>query len=167
MLFKIGDKISFIDDVGKAIIIRINGSQLLVEREDGFEEWIESNLVIKAEILEIDSIHQKDFTVRMNHSIISKKDRGIIEKDLHIHELTEGHFRMSNYEMLQIQLNAAQTALNHARRANAKKLILIHGVGAGKLKDELYKLLDSQSKLDYYNANFLKYGAGATEIDLW
>ena len=167
MQVKVGDKVSFLDDVGMGVVLELEDDQVLILRDDGFEEWVSQHQVIPYKPLNINSIVQKDTIARKQTPRIKPKERGVIEKDLHIHELLEVSKHLNNYEMLQLQLNTARQTIEKARRANAKKLVLIHGVGAGRLRSELHKLLKSMDNLSFYDADFLKYGVGATEIDLW
>lgn len=90
-----------------------------------------------------------------------------MEIDLHIEELLDEYGNMSNYEIVQIQLNAFQQAINTAIKENYRRLIVIHGIGSGKLKQEVRNLLTaSYPKFYFYDASYSKYGQGATEIIL-
>jgi dsDNA-specific endonuclease/ATPase MutS2 len=47
----------------------------------------------------------------------------------------------------------------------SKKIVFIHGVGNGKLKHELRRILDAEYKnLRYQDASFKEYGFGATMV---
>lgn len=163
-----GDKVSFLNEVGQGTVQEISGEEVLVLREDGFEEWFPKNELILFKPLAIDDgIVHKDARSKNPYTRVKPKERGIEEVDLHIHELVERSKGLSNFEMLQIQLDTARKALEKARKANAQKIILIHGVGEGKLRSELHHMLRSMENIRFYDANFLRYGAGATEVDLW
>ena len=73
---------------------------------------------------------------------------------------------MSNYEMLQIQINTAKNNLEMAIRNRRQRLVFIHGIGEGILKNELYKLF-KKYPLEYYDASYQKYGQGATEVFIY
>lgn len=167
MALKAGDWVKFIDDVGMAEIIRIQGDQALLLNEDGFEQWAPLADLVKSEGMFVDEVIPKDEFQKPTSTKRAFKERGIMEKDLHIHNLVHDARRMSNYEMLQLQLDAAEKAISKARRSNSPKLILIHGVGEGKLRSALHSMLKAMDGVSFYDASFLKYGAGATEIDLW
>lgn len=167
MKFNIGDKISFLDAVGSATIKAISGDQVLVEDENGFHNWFNKNEIIKSQTIEVSSVSIKDGPSKPMAKKSSIKERGIQEKDLHIHLLVENTRGMTNYDMLKIQLEEAEKALKKARKAKAIKLIFIHGVGEGKLRYELHNWLTGVDGISFYDASFLKYGAGATEVDLW
>jgi dsDNA-specific endonuclease/ATPase MutS2 len=162
-MFKEGDTVAFIDDIGKGKVLAIKGDLLLLELDHGFEQWIGKDLVIKTNAFLVDRIVKKDVSFKRAVSKTDRKDRGIIEKDLHIHEA----HGLSNFDMLEMQLNTARSTIEKARRAHAKKVIFIHGVGEGKLREELHKLLNTLGNLNFYDASFVNYGAGATEVELW
>lgn len=71
---------------------------------------------------------------------------------------------MSNHEMLNLQLDTARHKLEFAMRKRIQKVVFIHGVGEGVLKMELDYLLSRYSNLKYYDADYKKYGLGATEV---
>ncbi len=86
------------------------------------------------------------------------------EVDLHIGELTESTLNMTNADILMMQLNYVRDCLKQARLLKVKKLILIHGVGNGKLKQELQQLLNKETGVDFHDAPYARYGMGATEV---
>jgi dsDNA-specific endonuclease/ATPase MutS2 len=45
-----------------------------------------------------------------------------------------------------------------------KKLIVIHGVGNGKLKQEITAILKGIEGVSFHDASYKHYGFGATEI---
>lgn len=86
------------------------------------------------------------------------------EIDLHIEELVDNFSGMSNAEIVQIQLRHFTQKLDEAIALHLKKLVVIHGIGTGRLKAEVYKALEHYPKLKYHDASYAKYGFGATEI---
>ena len=92
----------------------------------------------------------------------------IVEVDLHIHELLDDFRGLSNSEMLEIQMRKFREELDNAMRKGIKKIVFIHGVGAGVLKLEIRKELDRMNKkLDYQDASFKEYGYGATLVRIF
>lgn len=92
----------------------------------------------------------------------------IVEVDLHIHELLDDFRGLSNGEMLEIQMKKFREELDNAMRKGVKKIVFIHGVGAGVLKLEIRKELDRmKKKLDYQDASFKEYGYGATLVRIF
>ena len=86
-----------------------------------------------------------------------------MEINLHIEELIDDYSRMSNAQIIQIQLRHFQKALDTAQNNSCRKLIVIHGVGNGRLKQEVRTIL-SDENLRFHDASFSKYGFGATEV---
>ena len=54
--------------------------------------------------------------------------------------------------------------MDFAIRKRIQKLVFIHGVGEGVLKSELDFLLGRYDNLKFYDADYQKYGVGATEV---
>ncbi len=99
---------------------------------------------------------------------VKKSNDSIREVDLHIHELLEDYKGMSNAEMLNVQMETFHKALNEGiKNHDVKKMVFIHGVGAGTLKNELRKsLTNDYPNLYFQDASFKEYGFGATLIIL-
>ncbi len=90
-----------------------------------------------------------------------------IETDLHIHELIDNPAGLSNKEILDIQLAKVEMEMESAIRSRTKRIVFIHGVGQGILKQEIAKLLNSKyPKYTYQDASFREYGFGATMVIL-
>lgn len=89
------------------------------------------------------------------------------EVDLHIEKLTDDWKGLTNLEILGIQLNEFQHYLDLAIHHHQPTLIAIHGVGKGKLRDEIHDILRLTREVNYFvNQYHPKYGYGATEIFL-
>ena len=87
-----------------------------------------------------------------------------MEVDLHIDKLIKSYNRLSNYEMLNIQLDTAKRQLVFAVRKRIQRVVFIHGVGAGVLKSELEYLMRGYDGIKIVEADYKKYGLGAMEI---
>ncbi len=109
---------------------------------------------------------------KKNHSEIQKTSKPHIhnnpayemEIDLHIEELMDNYSGMGNAEIIQIQLKHFQKALDKAITEHYRKLIIIHGVGNGRLKSEIRSILSSYTNLRIHDGSYSKYGFGATEV---
>lgn len=98
-----------------------------------------------------------------------KKDinQEIEEIDLHIQMLVESYQNLSNSEIVEIQMARFTTALDGGIIAGTRKMVFIHGVGNGKLKQEIRKTIERKyPKLRYQDASFKEYGYGATMVIL-
>ena len=89
------------------------------------------------------------------------------EVDLHIEKLVAEWSNLSNFEILTIQLNTFEKYLDLAIAHHQHNLIVIHGVGTGKLKDEIHEILKARREVrSFINQYDPRYGYGATEIFL-
>ncbi|MDF2436392.1 MAG: hypothetical protein K0Q95_768 [Bacteroidota bacterium] len=86
-----------------------------------------------------------------------------MEIDLHIEELIDNYGGMSNAEIVIVQLRHFQQALDKAINEHYRSLTVIHGVGNGRLKQEVRAILSSMG-LRYHDGSYSKYGFGATEV---
>ena len=89
------------------------------------------------------------------------------EVDLHIEKLIPEWNHLTNFEILTIQLNTLEKYIDLAVAHHQHNLIAIHGVGTGKLKDEIHEILKSRRDVrSFINQYDPRYGYGATEIFL-
>ena len=88
---------------------------------------------------------------------------GKFEVDLHIEELLENTAGMDNAEIIRYQLRYFEKCMDEARRRPIKRFVAIHGIGKGRLRDEIRKILSAED-IEHYDAPLSKYGYGATEI---
>lgn len=87
------------------------------------------------------------------------------EIDLHIENLIANYSGMSNSEIIKIQLQHFDKFMQKAYRLGVPKVFVIHGIGKGKLRDEIAtKLLQEYTISTFKNDYHPKYGFGATEI---
>lgn len=91
----------------------------------------------------------------------------LVEVDLHIHELLDDTRGLTNHEMLEIQLGRFRNEMETAIANGTRRIVFIHGIGNGTLKQELRKELTSKYKKYYFqDASFKEYGYGATMVIL-
>jgi hypothetical protein len=85
--------------------------------------------------------------------------------DLHIEKLVDDWNGLSNYEILGIQLKTFEKYYDLALAHIQPSLIVIHGVGEGKLRDEIHDRLRLKKEVkSFVNQYHPLYGYGATEI---
>lgn len=90
--------------------------------------------------------------------------QGVAEVNLHIEELTDDDSSLSDQEKLGMQLSYFQRCVNDAIANHVQKVIFIHGVGQGVLKNEIIKELRQYQGVHFFDAPMAKYGVGATEV---
>ncbi len=88
--------------------------------------------------------------------------------DLHAEEILDSTADMSNGEILRAQLSRFEIALDLAVSSGKHgRIVFIHGVGSGKLKYEIKKLMDAKyPRLKFQDASFKEYGYGAIMVFL-
>lgn len=87
------------------------------------------------------------------------------ELDLHIEKIEDNWRGLSNIAILAIQLNEFQRYMDLAISHKQPSMVVIHGLGKGKLRDELHHILRQTPEVDtFVNEYHPKYGYGATEI---
>ncbi len=173
-MFHIGEKVSLLFEKGDGIIKEINSNKFLIEDETGFDRWFEQNELVKIHGQNYDSktafnasIEEKaDLTYRVVEQR-SNQAKGFLvwEVDLHIDEILDSTRGVTNHEMLQKQLKELKATFKKAKTNAINRLIIIHGVGEGVLKNEVRGYLKTQEGIDVYDADFRDYGKGATAID--
>lgn len=92
----------------------------------------------------------------------------LVEIDLHMHELVDSTAGLSNKEMLDYQMKKFREEMEAAIGNQAvKKIVFIHGLGNGVLKQELRRELSAKyKKYPFQDASFQEYGYGATMVIL-
>lgn len=169
--WSIGAHVGYLNEPGGGTIVGEGDQGFLVLDEDGFERWfIKSHLVLmNADVMkgmQESATSSKDKTIRSYNPRPKQKQSNILEVDLHIHELLEFDSHLSSHEKLQYQLRVARHQVEKAKNGHYKKVILIHGVGKGVLKQNLLEMLHGIDKIRFHDASMEKYGSGATEVEL-
>ncbi len=87
------------------------------------------------------------------------------ELDLHIEQLVSNHKALNVNEILKKQLDTLEKYLHLAIVHHQERMIVIHGLGKGKLRDEVHNMLKNTPEVGRYKNEWSgKYGFGATEI---
>jgi hypothetical protein len=93
------------------------------------------------------------------------KPEELREIDLHIQSLVESTSGMTPKELLDIQMGHFRVELDKAIKDQVKRIVFIHGLGNGTLKNEVRRTLDREfKKYEYHDASFKEYGFGATMV---
>lgn len=87
------------------------------------------------------------------------------EIDLHIDNLLDKPRKISQSEMLRIQISAFDVFIERAIQLGVDRVFVIHGVGTGKLKNRIASsLIQNPDVKTFKNEYHPKYGFGATEV---
>ncbi len=94
-------------------------------------------------------------------AVLPKSD--LVEIDLHIHNLIDDTRGLTNADMLKLQMDTFRKEMDSAIATGVKKIVFIHGVGDGVLKNEIRRELGRKyAKFPFQDASFREYGFGAT-----
>ncbi|WP_373056052.1 Smr/MutS family protein [Zunongwangia sp. H14] len=175
MEFKPGDKVELLDDNLEGIVVNVQGEMVEVETPEGFTMDFPASDLVKIAVPIEDLQEDVDFESVLKEKKIPKKKKSArvkpkernappMEVDLHIEKLTRSTRGLNNHEMLNLQLDTARRQLEFAMSKRIQKVVFIHGVGEGVLKAELDYLFGRYANVKFYDADFQKYGLGATEV---
>ena len=189
--FEKGQRVKFLNDVGSAVVLRMEGELVVVEDEDGFERSVERRELIAALEPEVEADKygntipdiatllaqdvgekrmrelQKEFEVRYQNSQATSMARrdAHMEVDLHIHELVDDQRGLPDRAKLAIQMNHFDRMMDIAKREKLRRIVFIHGVGQGVLRHQIRTSLDQHHPdCTYREGDPRKYGRGATEV---
>lgn len=96
---------------------------------------------------------------------VSKLEKPKAEVDLHIEALVGNSDGMSNAEIIKVQLDTLHHYLQLAIVHRQERMVVIHGLGEGKLKTEVHKILKKTPEVFFFTNEWHgRYGFGATEI---
>ncbi|HAN77288.1 MAG TPA: hypothetical protein DCQ31_05695 [Bacteroidales bacterium] len=129
-------------------------------------EVVQAEIEISAKEIE-EAMKQKNDTPVLTK--LASKEKNMLQVsdeviDLHIHELVDNEAGLENKDKLEIQLKEFHARMEEAIQQKKKKIVFIHGVGNGVLKNEVRKLVEKKYKFEYQDASFAEYGYGATLV---
>ncbi|HRH69335.1 MAG TPA: Smr/MutS family protein [Flavobacteriales bacterium] len=182
---KVGDRVAFVDEVGGGVVLETPiAGRVRVRTDDGFvlirsvKELVpydpaqikqayrvsdhQASMVAANDVMEEN--RRKRRSSKPGKTPRKPEDAGVAEVDLHLHELVEDETRLSQGERLSYQLAYFERTLEAAIRDGKRKLIVIHGVGEGVLREEVRKMLQFYDGVRFHDADMGRYGAGATEV---
>ncbi|GAA4810517.1 Smr/MutS family protein [Litoribaculum gwangyangense] len=181
MGFKKGDYVFVLDEDLSGVVKNVFGNTYTIETADGFLLDFRGNELIKKQ--EKESLKSKVFSIENLETVIVEKELApkrkqvrikakekyepTMEVDLHINQLVKSSRGMTNYDMLTLQLETAKRQLDFAINKRIQKIVFIHGVGEGVLKLELEYLFGRYNNVKFYDADYKKYGLGATEVYIY
>jgi hypothetical protein len=180
MRYKSGQKIVFMNEPGGGVVQSVGDGYIVVMDDSGFDQ--------KCLLSEIAPVHGEEYRLNSEDIVAINEDesyatirhqvrKGVLtgkrksvdvwEIDLHIEEITDSHSNLSNGEIVLKQMRELRTFFQRAKSKRIRKLVIIHGVGLGVLKEEVRSFLDKQSSIDYFDADFREYGKGATAVEIF
>ena len=157
---------AFIKVNGKKLFKKIESLQENNEASFQYEVFKHYPDKIEIEKLDMSSLNKAGF--RTSYEVGESRSylppaRSVI--DLHIDKIIDEYKHLSNFEILSIQLAEFEKYYDLAVQHKLNNFIVIHGVGVGKLRDEIHELLRLKKEVkSFVNQYHHLYGFGATEI---
>jgi dsDNA-specific endonuclease/ATPase MutS2 len=175
--FEVGDKVAVLDEAIEGVVLTVKNNEISIKTTDDFvmtffvNELVKlqktsdlSNLFSSKSISEVLKDKKEPVKRSFTKEKKSKKEEFVMEVDLHIEKLVQNFRGMSNFDILNIQMDTVKHKLEFAIKNRLPKMVLIHGVGEGVLKSEIEFFLSRYDNVVFQEANFQKYGFGATEV---
>ncbi|MCT4698209.1 DNA mismatch repair protein MutS [Tenacibaculum haliotis] len=175
MCLEIGSKVAVLDADIRGFITKKENNMFFVKDTDGMEYSFLAHELVKINVEQQELSKRtrvsnsllrakiEDTQKKKKSIFVKDKNEVVMEVDLHASKLVKSTRGMDNYDILSLQLQTAKHKVEYCMSKSIAKLVLIHGVGEGVLKTELYYLLNNYP-VKYYDASYQKYGAGATEV---
>lgn len=115
--------------------------------------------------LDVYSLSNKGYKINSASSARQHLDPAKHEIDLHIEKLSPDHENLSSFEKLTLQIQTLEKYLDLGSAHHLPSMIVIHGVGTGKLRDEIHEILRMRRDVkSFINRYHPAYGYGATEV---
>jgi dsDNA-specific endonuclease/ATPase MutS2 len=168
MSYKPGDKVSFLHEKGEGRVIKVlSAHKILVELTEGIE--IEVNmkelvLVGLISLADMSARHKEPVEIKKHGSVAKPHAKDVLVVDLHAEKLDENSYSKSNQQKLSMQLDHFQDSLERAIKSHLSKIVFIHGVGNGVLRQSIHDILKRYDGIEFSDGSYQKYGAGATEV---
>lgn len=169
----------------QALLFSPKGKQVLAPVEKKFKfraasffknEKLAPIILKKAFIFEINTAETVSDIKELNDRLFEGPTKApvssIIDKpnsvvDLHIEKLVDDTASIPKSEIITIQLQAFEKALDTAIAAGLSEITFIHGVGNGVLRDQIHKKLGKHPDVEYYKDGMKeKFGYGATVVKI-
>lgn len=173
---KVGDLVNFMGDNSQ-------GKVVAILPENNYEIEIDAGFTIPVNRLEIEKKWVQDIEfdekqLKRQKKIDKNKSSNRVSKphkapskffhdheiDLHIENLIDSCKGLSNFDIVSIQLSSFRKRFNQALVNNEPFLVVIHGVGKGVLRNEIYNYLRQFPNIKVGPADTKIYGMGASEI---
>lgn len=124
----------------------------------------------KKEIKIIDALKIREELMEKKEQPVNKNIPAIVktppsEVDLHIEALSQDFEKMNSNEILELQLKTFEQALENAIVKGIEEIVFIHGVGSGRLRQEIHRILSKHKDIKFFkDAGKEKFGYGATLV---
>jgi len=167
-----GDKVKLKDDTGYYTVVRrLSSKTILVRTDDGLEIPLPiEDLIISTldpDIFNVEGYNKakRGRSTKPAKSLEHKIRSCCPEIDLHMQGSYSGY---ESFSTIDIQIMRFRAELDKAIREGKKEIVFIHGVGSGKLREKIQKIIhENYISCNFQDASFNKYGVdGATLITI-
>ena len=168
-MFKIGQKVVFVDDKGEGVITEIQPKGIyVVEDEYGFPRTCPKETIAAIRI-SVEQLSAVKHVPKEKAEIPIKKvkqnhNAQPMVIDLHIHELVDRHEHWTNTEIVKYQMDYLKLELDKLMKRRIKIVHIVHGVGEGVLRAEVRHYLRKFSNCEINDMSYTRNGYGATEF---
>jgi len=173
MKLNVGDRITVLNEDINGTISSFAGQRVFVITDFGFELQFDKSEIVRLgnELRRLahkniyNASKEKTEPKKTNPTKKKKEAKKEVAFDLHIENLVSSTKGMLAFDMLELQIETAKRHIDFAIAKRISKIVLIHGVGDGRLRSEIEYLLNKYENIWFEDANFKNYGNGAIEIN--
>lgn len=164
-MFSIGEVISILNETGNYTVVSIGSEVINVVDEHGFDLAISLDKAVKIHHFKTGAISIKD-SDKPKQKKQSKFAEEVPRLDLHFESFDTHKYEVSAHEKFTIQMNTFKRFINGHLKNKTTRVLVIHGVGEGRLKSEILACLRGRNGYDMNDANYSQRGVGASYIDI-
>lgn len=168
-MFRQGNQVMLLDEVGIYVVIEVkNDGTIVIEDEHGFDRSCLPQELSPYKENAFDHVEIETFENRnVKINPFAKERKKAINNpviDLHMEYLMDSHGHMSNHEIVMFQLDVCRREIDKHMERGTTQLVIVHGVGKGKLKEEVRYLLQSYPNIEFMDEHYAEKGIGATKV---
>lgn len=170
MRLKPGDRVKTMDDTANYTVVRLlSGNFALVKTDDGLEMPLSVEKLIIT-VMKPENLSFPDNCKQSDVKAVSKRKKryssgGKVRSkvvDLHMKGSYSG---AKDLTTIDVQLIRFRDQLDSAIRDGYKEITFIHGVGSGRLKTELRRVIsENYPSCTFQDASFIEYGVGGATL---
>ena len=164
-MFFIGEVISILNETGNYTMVSIGSEVINVVDEHGFDITIGLDKAVKIHHFKTGAISIKDSDKPKPKKQPINADE-VPRLDLHFESFHTHKYEVSAHEKFTIQMNTFKRFINGNLKNKTTRVLVIHGVGEGRLKSEILACLRGRDGYDMNDANYSQRGVGASYIDI-
>ena len=157
--FVVGERVGFLHEQGFAIVMELQSdNRVLIKDTEGFEQIRNGTELIKIHgtnynlddvIIPIEKQFSKGKKKTNPTNNSAQQQNTFWEIDLHVDRILNSYSSLSNTEILLKQIHQFKDFFTRAKNKRVPKIVVIHGVGEGVLKNEIRSYLSKQENIEF------------------